>query len=381
MITPSAYSWIDGETLGEHLDSRGVSRRDFLKFCGQIALVLGLAESAGARVANALESLKRPTVIWLQLQECTGCVESVLRTADPTIGDLVLDVVSLDYQHTLMAAAGAAAEAARKKSMDANRGKYLLVVTGSIPTKDHGIYTTIGGRTAREVLEEAASGAMAIIAVGACAHWGSVQAARPNPTGAMGVRDIIKNKPIVNIAGCPPIGDTVTATVVHFLTFGRLPDVDREGRPLFAYGERIHDQCNRRAHFDAGQFVQSFDDDAARKGWCLYEVGCKGPATFSPCPIFLWNDHTSWPIGAGHPCIGCTEPGFWDSMTPFYDRLPDVGGFGVERRVDTIGASLALGAAAGVAAHATMTVMHQIQVRRKMNQIPEAGPTEGSTHG
>jgi hydrogenase small subunit len=346
-----------------------------------MAVVLGVGSSVGARVANALESLKRPTVIWLQLQECTGCVESVLRTADPTIGDLVLDVVSLDYQHTLMAAAGAAAEAARKKSMEANRGKYLLVVTGSIPTKDHGIYTTIGGRTAREVLEEAASGATAIIAVGACAHWGSVQAARPNPTGAVGVRDIIKNKPIVNIAGCPPIGDTVTATVVHFLTFGRLPDVDREGRPLFAYGERIHDQCNRRAHFDAGQFVQSFDDEAARKGWCLYEVGCKGPATFSPCPIFLWNDHTSWPIGAGHPCIGCTEPGFWDSMTPFYGRLPDVGGFGVERRVDTIGASLALGAAAGVVAHASMTVLHQIKTRRQANQVPEARSTEDKADG
>jgi len=380
MITPSVDAWVEGETLGDQLDARGVARRDFLKFCGEIAVILGLGSSVGARVASALETLKRPTVIWLQLQECTGCVESVLRTADPTIGDLLLDVVSLDYQHTLMAAAGAAAEAAKKKSMDANRGKYLLVVTGSIPTKDRGIYTTIGGRTVRDILEEAADGATAIIAVGACAHWGSIQAARPNPTGAVGVRDIIKNKPIVNIAGCPPIGDTVTATVVHYLTFGRLPDVDREGRPLFAYGERIHDQCNRRAHFDAGQFVQSFDDEAARKGWCLYEVGCKGPATFSPCPIFLWNDHTSWPIGAGHPCIGCTEPNFWDTMTPFYGRLPDVGGFGVERRADMIGASLAIGAAAGVAAHATMTVFHQIKRRREMQQVPESR-SEDKPHG
>jgi hydrogenase small subunit len=377
MITPSVDAWVEGATLGDQLDARGVSRRDFLKFCSEIAIILGLGSSVGARVASALETLRRPTVIWLQLQECTGCVESVLRTADPTIGDLLLDVVSLDYQHTLMAAAGAAAEAAKKKSMEANHGKYLLVVTGSIPTKDNGIYTTIGGRTVRDILDEAAGGATAIVAVGACAHWGSVQAARPNPTGAVGVRDIIKNRPIVNIAGCPPIGDTVTATVVHYLTFGRLPDVDREGRPLFAYGERIHDQCNRRAHFDAGQFVQSFDDEAARKGWCLYEVGCKGPATFSPCPIFLWNDHTSWPIGAGHPCIGCTEPNFWDTMTPFYGRLPDVGGFGVERRADTIGASLAIGAAAGVAAHATMTVFHQIKRRREMQQAPESRSEDG----
>jgi hydrogenase small subunit len=381
MLSASAHPWLEGETLGRHLEQRGVSRRDFLEYCSQIAVILGLGTAATPRVAKALDAVKRPSVIWIQLQECTGCVESVLRTSDPTIGDLLLDVVSLDYNHTLMAGAGSAVEKAKQSAMAANKGKYLLVVTGSVPTKEKGIYTMIGGRTARAVLEEAASGAAAILALGACAHWGSVQAARPNPTGAVGVRDIIKNKPIVNIAGCPPIGDTVTATVVHYLTFGRLPEVDREGRPLFAYGERIHDQCSRRAHFDAGQFVEVFDDDAARKGWCLYSVGCKGPATFSPCPIFQWNTHTSWPIGAGHPCIGCTEPFFWDTMTPFYDRLPDVAGFGVERKVDTIGAALAVGAAAGVVAHASMTVLHQIKRRKETQQVPETGPEEGKRNG
>jgi len=131
-----------------------------------------------------------------------------------------------------MAAAGHAVESAKEAAMKANFGQYLLVVTGSIPTKDGGIYTVVGGRTCQDILEEAAKGAAAILAVGACAHWGSVQAARPNPTGAVGVRDIIKNKPVINIAGCPPIGDVVTATVVHFLTFNRLPDMDAEGRPL-----------------------------------------------------------------------------------------------------------------------------------------------------
>lgn len=381
MITPSAYAWTEGETLGQHFESRGVSRRDFLKFCGEIAVVLGLGMTAGPRIAKALEAVKRPSVIWLQLQECTGCVESVLRTADPTIGDLLLDLVSLDYNHTLMAGAGAAVERAKQSAMTANKGKYVLVVTGSIPTKEGGIYTMIGGRTADDLVKEAAEGAAAILAVGACAHWGSVQAARPNPTGAVGVRDIIKNRPIVNIAGCPPIGDTVTATVVHYLTFGRLPAVDGEGRPLFAYGKRIHDQCSRRAHFDAGQFVESFDDESARKGWCLYSVGCKGPETFSPCPIFQWNTRTSWPIGAGHPCIGCTEPNFWDTMTPFYGRLPNVGGFPVEQRVDTIGAALAIGAAAGIATHAVATVYTQITRRKATQQVPEAGTETENDNG
>ena len=385
MYVPNPIPWAEDETLGQNLAARGISRRDFLEFCGGLAAVLGLESFHVPRLAHALESLKRPSVVWIQLQECTGCVESVLRTAEPTIGNLVLDLVSLDYSHTLMAAAGAAAENALQAAMKANKGSYLLVVTGSVPLAADGIYTTIGGRTAKTILEEAAAGAAAVIAIGACAHWGSVQAARPNPTGAVGVSSVVKDRPVVNIAGCPPIGDVVTATIVHYLTFGRLPATDAEGRPLFAYGARIHDQCPRRANFDAGQYVEVFDDEAARKGWCLYHVGCKGPATFSPCPIFQWNTRTSWPIGAGHPCIGCTEPNFWDTMSPFYDRLPDVGGFGVEQRVDLIGAALAAGATAGVAAHAIATGVHQVRERRRARELPvvpaESTPRPGPTGG
>jgi len=370
MYLPSTHPWADYETLAEHLEHRGVSRRDFLTFCGQMAAMLGLSSAMTPKVAAALAAQKRPSVIWLQLQECTGCVESVLRSGDPSIGDLVLDLVSLDYQHTIMAAAGHQAEGALQKAMKDNQGQYLLLVTGSIPLNDDGIYLTIGGRTAKEIIVETAKGAKAVIAVGACAHWGSVQAARPNPTGAVGVSEIITDKPVVNIAGCPPIADVVTATIVHYLTFGKVPELDYDGRPRFAYAQRIHDQCPRRAHFDAGQFVETFDDEGARKGYCLYDVGCKGPATYSPCPLFLWNSGTSWPIGAGHPCLGCTERHFWDTMTPFYGRLPNVAGFGIESKVDLIGAALAAGAVAGVAAHATATAIHQVRERRHERELP-----------
>jgi hydrogenase small subunit len=383
MYFPTSHPWAEGDSLGTYLEQRGVSRREFLTYCAEMTAILGLASSMAPKVAAALTAIKRPSVIWLSLQECTGCTESVLRTASPTIGDLVLDVVSLDFQENLMAAAGHQAEAALAKAMEVNHGEYLLIVTGSVPLKENGIYTTIGGRTAKAILEEAGRGAKAVIAVGACAHWGNIQAARPNPTGAVGVSEIIKNRPVVNIAGCPPIGDVVTATVVHYLTFGRVPELDYDGRPLFAYGARIHDQCPKRANFDAGQFVEKFDDEAARKGWCLYHVGCKGPATFSPCPIFMWNSGTSWPIGAGHPCIGCTERNFWDSMTPFYGRLPNVAGFGVERYADTIGAALAVGATAGVAAHAVATGIHQMRERRRALPVIQPGEKkeEGGGHG
>ncbi len=177
---------------------------------------------------------------------------------------------------------------------------------------------------------------------------------------------------------------TVQDHVVHFLTFGRVPDLDRDGRPLFAYGKRIHDQCQRRAHYDAGQFVEAFDDDAARRGWCLYKVGCKGPATFSPCPIIQWNRGTSWPVGAGHPCIGCTERNFWDTMTPFYRQMPDLLGIGVERTADTVGLSLAVGATAGVAAHAIATGVHRVRQRRQAERLqiqPREDPSEGGEDG
>ncbi|HEX6560029.1 MAG TPA: hydrogenase small subunit [Longimicrobiales bacterium] len=380
MQHPDSHPWVEGETLGAYLDRRGVSRREFLDFSAKFAALLGLGSLAAPRVAEALTAVKRPAVVWLQLQECTGCVESVLRTAAPTIGDLVLDVLSLDYQHTIMAPAGQAAENALKKTMQDNKGAYLLIVTGSVPLAENGIYTMIGGRTAQQILEEAAAGAAAVIAVGACAHWGGVQAAQPNPTNAVGVRDVLKNRPVVNIAGCPPQGDVVTATVVHFLTFGSLPALDEEGRPKFAYGARIHDQCPRRANYDAGQFVQAFDDEAARKGWCLYEMGCKGVATFSPCPIFQWNDRTNWPVGAGYPCIGCTEPHFWDTMTPFYNKLPNVAGFGVESTADKIGATLAIGATAGVAAHAIATGVHTYRQSKRQLPVIDA-PAEGDHNG
>jgi len=138
---------------------------------------------------------------------------------------------------------------------------------------------------------------------------------------------------------------------VHYLTFGALPATDSMGRPLFAYGKRIHDNCERRAHFDAGQFVQAWGDSGHRQGWCLYEMGCKGPQTYHNCPTVRWNEGTSWPVQSGHGCIGCAAPRFWDSMTPFYRRLPNVPGFGIESTADKVGVGLAAVTAAGLVAH------------------------------
>jgi len=288
----------------------GMSRRAFMQFCATLATTLGLARGAEARVQQAIEHSRRPSVIWLHFQECTGCTESMLRAEHPTLEKLILDVISLDYHETLFAAAGHQIEAARKQAMAQNKGKYLLVVEGAIPTRDGGIYCKVADHTAIELTRECAADAAAIIAIGSCAAWGGMPATDPNPTGAVGVHKVI-DKPVVNIPGCPPNPYNFLATVVHFLTFGALPPVDHLNRPLFAYSRLIHEHCERRAHFDAGRFAVEFGDEGHRQGWCLYKLGCKGPETYANCPTVLFGDAGggTWPVGCGHPCIGCTEEG------------------------------------------------------------------------
>lgn len=356
-----------GKTLAENLELRGVPRRDFLKMCAALAGVFAVGsplantpEAAAEEIANKLGAVKKPNVAWLQLQECTGCMESTIRSGGATVEELVLELLSVNYNDLVMAASGHAAEKALE---EVNREPHILVVNGSVPMKDGGIYCTIGGKSVEQVLKEAAENATVVLAVGACAVYGSVQAARPNPTGAVGVDEIIKDKPVINVSGCPPIGEVITASLTYILTHGEAPAVDAEGRPLFAYDQRIHDSCPRRAHYDAGQFVRSFDDEGARNGWCLYEVGCKGPSTFSPCPIIQWNLKSGWPIGAGHPCIGCTEKDFFDKFTPFYKELPNARGFGIEEPVEKIGLGLIGAAAVGTAIHGGLTLFKSIPVR------------------
>ncbi len=289
----------------------GLSRRSFMQFCAAMAATMGLPKGADAQIAEAIVAAKRPPVIWLHFQECTGCTESMLRAEHPTLDKLILEIISLDYHESLFAAAGHQAEAARKASMEANKGKYVLVVEGAIPMKDGGVYCKVGGQTAHDLLVECAADAAAIIAIGSCSSWGGMPSTSPNPTGATPVHEIIKDKPIVTIPGCPPNPYNFLSTVVHYLTFGKLPDLDDKGRPKFAYSRLVHENCERRAHFDAGRFAQEFGDEGHRKGYCLYKLGCKGPETYANCPSILFGDvgSGSWPVGTGHPCIGCTEKG------------------------------------------------------------------------
>ena len=307
------------DTLGEALRRQGVSRRSFMKFCASMASMMALPPAMIPMIANALERAGRPSLIWLSFQECTGCTESLTRAHTSTIESLIFDTISLDYHHTLQAASGHAAEAAREAAMEENYGKYLLAVDGSIPMGNAG-YSTIAGISNLDMLIESAKGAAAIIAVGTCATYGGIPHADPNPTGAVSVGDIITDKPIINVPGCPPIPVVITGVLAHFLTFGSIPELDGIGRPRAFYGQSIHDRCYRRPFYDKGLFAETFDDEGAKKGWCLFKLGCKGPTTYNACATTKWNNGTSFPIEAGHPCLGCSEPDFWDGGG-FYEAL------------------------------------------------------------
>jgi hydrogenase small subunit len=340
-------------------EERGISRRDFMKFCTAMTAALALPVTFAPRIARALDQVQRPSLVWLEFQDCAGNTEALLRASKPSVAEIILDVLSVDYHETIMAAAGHQAEEALAGVVRDLKGKYIAVVEGSIPLKDNGVYCCIGGRSALDIAREVCGNAFATIAVGSCAAFGGLPAANPNPTGAVGIKEAVPGATVINLPGCPLNPDNLTATIVHYLTFGKLPAVDALGRPLFAYGKRIHDACERRPHFDAGQYVETWGDEGHRKGFCLYQMGCKGPATWHNCPTQRYNERTAWPVAAGHGCAGCSEPVFWDSMTPFYRRLPDVPGFGIESTADKIGAGLAVVTAAAFGAHAVANVLRR----------------------
>ena len=359
------------DTYLESIIKQGYSRRDFMKFATYMAAYMGLSTSAIGQITKSLENTPRLPVIWEHYQECTCCSESFIRSDHPIVADIILDKISLDYTETLMAAAGDQAEAAKHDTMKKYHGEYILCVEGSVPLGDDGNYCCIAGRTAIDQLKEAAEGAKAIIAWGSCASNGCVQSAYPNPTEATPIHKIITNKPIIKVPGCPPIGEVMAGVIVHVVAFGKLPELDRLGRPKAFYAKRVHDSCYRRPYYDAGLFAETFDDESAKKGYCLYKLGCKGPMTYNACGSMKWNNGVSYPIQSGHGCFGCSEENFWDNG-PIYERMTNLHGFGIESTADKIGIGVSTGLAVGVGVHALGAIVSKrAQKKKQMGRAAE----------
>ena len=326
--------------LGNNVFSHhGINRRDFMKLCAALSATMGLSGKAAAEMSEAMASSERPPVIWIGAQECTGCTESLLRATHPTLENLVLDVIALEYHEVLSSAFGDQAEENKHNAMEKYKGKYVLVVDGSIPDKDGGIYCMVAGKPILEHIKEAAEGAAAIIAIGSCSAWGGVPATGGNPTGAKSLEAILPGKTVINIPGCPPNPHNFLATVAHIITFNKLPKLDSKNRPLFAYERLIHENC-------------------------------KGPETYGNCPTLEFCDVGGgiWPVGIGHPCYGCNEEGIGFTKGIFQlanvyqptpkAQVPDVNakeGGGV-----SYGAAGLLGAVVGAVAGVSVMAVRQL---------------------
>ncbi|RKY89514.1 iron hydrogenase [candidate division KSB1 bacterium] len=305
----------------------GLTRREFLELMGRGTVTVGVAgvtacasKTGGSEwVAPVKKSLEEKAVkagnlpvLWIQGQSCAGCSISTINTVYPEIAEVLTETISLEFHPNIMASAGDLALKILTDAETNKKGKYVLVVEGSIPTKENGIYSTMGesnGKhiTAKEWVERLGANAQAVLSVGTCAAFGGIPSGTPNPTGAMPVYKIIPKATVINIPGCPCHPDWVVGTIAHVLLFG-VPELDEEKRPKLFFGKLVHDQCERRGYFDEGKMAKDYGDDEG----CLFELGCKGPISHCDVPIRSWNNKVNWCIQCGSPCIGCTEPTFPD---------------------------------------------------------------------
>lgn len=356
---------------------RGVSRRDFMKYCGYVAATLGLSEAAAPQIAAAVEKgAKLKPALWLNGGSCTGCTESMAQVDTPDVATIVLELLSLNYFETIMAASGEFAEKNIEDTIDA--GNYLLIYEGSAMMGEDGNTLLVNGHTGISILEKAAAGAQAVIAVGACAVDGGWVYAHPNPAGGIGVQSFLDSvkvaTPVVNLPCCPTSPEWVVAMVVQWLLVAgddpaaflektallekKYHDTYRDADvsllyPEYIVGSTIHDNCPRRGQFENGNFVTEFGSEEEAMGYCLYKVGCKGPQTYTQCPVTRWNRSVSWCVNSGAPCIGCGGLNWVDNNAPFFKRLSSMqmGGSLGNVQPGSVGAVVGGVAAAALVAH------------------------------
>jgi quinone-reactive Ni/Fe-hydrogenase small subunit len=299
---------LDPSHLKEAIEALEMSS-EYNRWVSMVTAGMRLPPSYENTVHESIEQLNKIPIIWLELSDCSGNSEAFIKTANPRMDDLILQYISLDYHELLMAAAGDASETALESVLQADKGRYILIVEGAIPLGLEGKYLRIGpkGETGLELLRRTARDAAAVLAVGSCAFDGGVVAAAPNPTEAVGVSEALGRNDVINLPGCPVNPINVVGTLLHYLMFDEMPQLDTANRPLWAYSQRIHDNCERRGHYDLDEFVLEWGDEGAKNGWCLFKMGCKGPYADLNCSLVKFNEGTSWPVQVGHGCFACGQ--------------------------------------------------------------------------
>jgi hydrogenase small subunit len=229
-----------------------------------------------------------------------------------------------------MAGAGEPAISVIARAEEELPSGYILIIEGSLSIAEHGSFAVVGeykGKhlTIEQLAYELATRALAVIALGTCASFGGIPQAAPDPTGVVNVQSFLEKHGIetslINIPGCPPHPEWMLGTVADVIMHNRLPhaeELDELNRPKRFYGKTVHENCQRRADFDAGKYAETFGDDG-----CLFKLGCKGPFTNADCPIRKWNSGVNWCVESGSPCLGCSEPEFPDKFAPFYEKITE----------------------------------------------------------
>ncbi len=283
--------------------------REYSRWVSMITANMRLHPDYEPLVSQGVEQLNKIPIIWLELADCSGNSEGFIKTAHPKVDDLILRYISLDYHELLMAASGDQSESVLESIIKNDAGRYILMVEGAIPMGLDGKFLRIGpkGETGYELLKRVAENAAAVLSIGSCAFDGGVVAAAPNPTGAVGVAEALGRDDIINLPGCPVNPINIVGTLLHYIMFDELPKLDAKNRPEWAYGFRVHDNCERRGHYDLDEFVLEWGDEGAKKGWCLFKMGCKGPYADLNCSLVKFNEGTSWPVQAGHGCFACGQ--------------------------------------------------------------------------
>ena len=320
----------------------------------------------------------RLPIVWFQAQACSGCPVSFINTEYPGVDEVLIEVITLEYNPVIMGGTGDVAIGVLDRMIAEEKGKYILVVDGSIPTEEDGLYCTVGEKddqpiTALDWIKSLGENALAVVAIGSCAAWGGIPSAPPNPTGAVPASTIIKDKPVINIPGCPPHPDWMIGTIVNVLKYG-IPELDDLNRPTMFYGgdKLVHDNCELRQYFDAGVFAKDFGQEG-----CLYELGCKGPVSHCDVSTRGWNSGVSWCNRSGGPCIGCTEPFFpGGTGSGFYEKLPaaEVPGLSkINANANTIGLALGGAVVAAIGAHAAARIIATKVKQKKDEEKREKG--------
>ncbi|MCW8953324.1 MAG: hydrogenase small subunit [Sulfurimonas sp.] len=299
---------LSADNLESAMESLNIAKKEVNSWVSMVTANMKLHPNFEDLVEKGVKTLNKVPIIWLELADCSGNSEAFIKSTNPAIEDLIFDYISLDYHELLMSASGDQSETVLEDIITNQKGEYVLIVEGAVPLAMDGKYLRIGpkGETGIELLRKCAKDAALVLAVGSCAFDGGVVAAAPNPTGAVGVAEALGRDDIINISGCPTNPTNIVGTLLSYIMFEELPALDKYNRPLWAYEGRIHDNCERRGHYELGEFVKEWGDEGAKKGYCLFEMGCKGPYAHVNCPTMKFNSSTSWPVQAGHGCMGCT---------------------------------------------------------------------------